>query len=106
MSKTPRERRKIEKYFDFEDKVGAVNYYTDTMLNKTLTMFKYHNLPESHPGRELELLLQSNGKCIVTEWDGQIIALDGNDAPPNDAYYRPTHFIVANPWANINHEFL
>lgn len=105
MSKTPRERRHIEKYFDFEDKVGAVNYYADTMLNKTLTMFKYSGLPDTIPERELEILLQTVGKCIVADWDGDLVALDGNSAPPNDVYYRPTHYIVANPWAQINHEF-
>lgn len=102
---TPRERRHIERYFDFEDKVAAVNYYTDTMLNKTLTMFKYNNLPKTIPERELELLLQTVGKCIVTDWEDTLVALDGNSAPPNDVYYRPTHYIVANPWAKINHEF-
>ena len=105
MSKTPKERRHIEKYFDFEDKVAAVNYYADTMLNKTITMFRYKNLPETLVERELELMLQTVGKCIVTEWEGDLIALDGNYAPPNDVYYRPTQFIVANPWANINHTF-
>lgn len=105
MSKTPRERRHIERYFDFEDKVSAVNYYVDTILNKTLTMFRYENLPDTLPERELELLLQTVGKCIVTEWEGDLIALDGNYAPANDVYYRPTHFIVANPWAKINEEF-
>lgn len=102
---TPKERRHIEKYLDVRDKVAGVNYYADTMLNKTLTMFKYKNLPDTLPERELELLLQTVGKCIVTEWNGDLIALDGNYAPPNDAYYRPTHFIVANPWAMINEEF-
>lgn len=105
MSKLAKERRHIEKYFDFEDKVSAVNYYADTMLNKTITMFQYNNLPDSLVEREIELMLQTGGKCIVTEWDGELVALEGNYAPPNDVYYRPTHFIVANPWANINHEF-
>lgn len=105
MSSTPKSRRHIEKYFDFEDKVDAVNYYIDTMLNKTITMFKYNNLPSTLVERELELMLQTDGKCIVTDWEGDIVALDGNYAPPNDVYYRPAHFIVANPWAKINHEF-
>ena len=105
MSKLSKERRHIEKYFDFEDKVAAVNYYADSMLNKTITMFTYNNLPDSLVEREIELMLQTGGKCIVTEWDGELVALEGNYAPPNDVYYRPTHFIVANPWANINHEF-
>lgn len=100
--KTPRERMHIDNYFDFRDKVSGVNYYADTMLNKTLTMFKYNNLPDSLPERELELLLQTDGKCIITEHNGEIVALGGSYAPPNDIYYRPTQYIVNNPWANIN----
>lgn len=102
---TPKERRKIDKYLDIRDKVAGVEYYVDTMLTKTITMFKYKNLPDTLPEREMELLLQQDGKCIVTEWDGDIIALYGQYAPPLDAYYRSGYFIVANPWANINHTF-
>lgn len=102
---TPKERRKIERYLNIRDKVAGVNYYTDTMLNKTITMFKYNNLPESLPERSIELMLQTDGKCIVTDWNNTLIALDGNYAPPLDGYYRSGYFIVANPWADINHTF-
>lgn len=102
---TPKERRKIDKYLDIRDKVAGVEYYVDTMLNKTVTMFKYNGLPDSMPERYFEELLQTDGKCIVTEWDGVIVALDGQYAPPLDVNYKSGYFIVANPWANINHTF-
>jgi len=102
---TPKERRKIDRYLDIRDKVAGVEHYVDTMLNKTITMFKYTGLPDTLPEREMELLLQQDGKCIVTEWDGNLIALYGQYAPPLDAYYRSGYFIVANPWADINHTF-
>ena len=31
------------------------------MFNRTNAMFKYNNLPDTIPSKELELLLQSNG---------------------------------------------
>lgn len=102
---TPKERRKIDRYLDIRDKVAGVNYYTDTMLNKTVTMFKYNNLPDSLPERDMELMIQTDGKAIVTEWNDTLIALDGNYAPPLDNYYRSGYFIVANPWSDINHTF-
>lgn len=102
---TPKERRKIDKYLDIRDKVAGVNYYTDTMLNKTITMFKYKKYPQSLPERDYELMKQTDGKAIVTVWDDKLIALDGQYAPPLDGYYRSGYFIVNNPWAGINHTF-
>lgn len=80
-------------------------FFTDNMLNRTLTMFKYRGLPETLPERELELILQINGYGIVTEHDGNVVGLWGGFAPPCDLYYRPTKVRVDNPWAKINKEY-
>lgn len=95
-----------EKIYDFRDKEEGVKYYIENTLNKTVTMFKYKNLPETLPEREFELMLQILGKCIVAkDNDGNIVAFSGNYGPECDTYYRPKTFLVNNPWANVNKEF-
>lgn len=105
MNQTPKNRRNIENTYNFRDKVGAVQYFVDTMLNRTLTMFHYEGLPKSLPERELEKILQINGYGIVTEHNGELVSLWGGWAPPLNVYYQPTKVLVNNPWANINKEF-
>ena len=68
-------------------------------LERTLTMFKWNNLPDSMPERELELIHQINGYGIATEYSGEIVALWGSWAPPYDLYYRAKNVLVNNPWA-------
>lgn len=106
----PRERTYDSRYYfkDGElapDKRYLNRFNADNMLNKTLTMFKYKRLPESLPERELELILQVKGYGIITEHEGDIVALWGGYAPPLDVYYRPKKVIVVNPWADINKEY-
>lgn len=100
-----RKRQQIEKIYDVRNKIKNVQYFVDIMLNRTLTMFEYNGLPDSLPERELELLLQINGYCILTKHNEELVALWGGFAPPMDVYYRPTKCIVNNPWAKINKEF-
>lgn len=95
----------ITDIYNPRDKVASVNYYIDNMLNRTLTMFEYENLPESIPERELELILQVNGYGIITEHKGELLALWGGFAPPLNAYYMYENVLVNNPWVDINQEF-
>lgn len=96
----------IKKIYDVRNKLNAVQYYIDIMLNRTLSMFKYENLPDTLPEIELERILQVNGYGIITkDNDGNLVALWGGYAPPLDVYYRYKKIIVNNPWANINKEF-
>lgn len=89
------------------NKQEILNFYYKDLLNRTIRIFKYTNLPDSLPEREFERILQTKGKCIVTESkkNGGLIALYGNYAPPLDCYYVPKNFLVANPWADINQTF-
>ena len=62
----------------------------DSVLNKTLTMFLYTNLPNSLPIDELEKILQLNGSGFVTMIDGQLVVLKGTyNYEKVDIYNRP-----------------
>ena len=84
-----------------KDKDTAVNHYIDNYLTKTQSMFVYENLPVTIPQSELEHLLQTTGNCFVAEVDGKLYALSGSTGGVNDAYNRPTQYIVANPALNL-----
>lgn len=87
--------------YDFNNKERNVNYYMQTLLNKTLTMFKYTGLPDSIPEKDLELILQQRGYGIITEHNGELLALWGGDAPPLNPYYTSKKITIANPWSDI-----
>lgn len=48
----------------------------NNILNKTLGMFKYNNLPDTLPPEEIEKLLQVNGKAFIFNHDGEIVAVN------------------------------
>ncbi len=79
------------------DKGLSVRKYVWTMLNRTNQMFEYSGLPETIPPEILELYLQINGQCCITEVGGNLFALPGNLGGPPDPYYRPTLYISAIP---------
>lgn len=91
--------------YEYEDKRASLNFYVRYMLNKTLTMFKYKNLPDTIPENELELYLQVNTHCIITEHEGNLYALKGGFGGEPDAYYRPTKYIIANPYLKLDKTF-
>lgn len=87
---------------DLKDKQSIIHYLTELDLIKTNSIFKYDGLPETIKRHELEQILQMHGYGIITEVNGDLYCLWGNDAPPLDAYYEPTQIIIANPWLNFN----
>lgn len=82
---------------DILNKTLSVRKYVWTMLNRTNQMFKYTGLPDTIPKEILELYLQINGQCCITEVGGQLFALPGGLGGPLDPYYRPTLYIAAVP---------
>lgn len=102
---------KIDKYnmgleyvsrYDFKNKEKNLNDYITYMLNRSVTMFKYHNLPDTMPQREIELLLQTNGWGCVCEIDGNLYCLNGGLGGVPNAYNMPTEIIISNPYLNFN----
>lgn len=87
------------------DKDTVVQSFIDSMLNRTAQMFSYTGLPDTIPQRELELLLQVNGECFITEYDGNLYAFDGGAGGEPDEYYRPTVYTVANPALRLSKEY-
>lgn len=87
------------------DKAQAVDDDIAYMLDRTQSMFRYENLPESVPQEYLELYLQTSGVAFFTQVDGKFYCFQGNCGGRLDEYYRPTTFVVANPYLNLYKEF-
>lgn len=79
------------------DKEKSIFSYITLMLDRTNQMFEYTGLPKTIPARMLELYLQINGHVCVTKVDGDLYALPGGLGGAQDAYFRPTLYVVANP---------
>lgn len=88
-----------------KDKDKSVNYYIDSVLNKTQSMFIYDGLPETLPPCELENIMQTNGFAFVTEVNGNLYAFSGGLGGEPNVYYKPTLVTVANPALNLSKSF-
>ena len=76
--------------YDVTSKTKNVQNIIDGVLNKTLTMFLYTNLPNSLPIDELEKILQLSGAGFVTMIDEQLVVLKGVYSYDEvDIYNRP-----------------
>lgn len=74
------------------------------MLNKSLTMFEWKNLPDTLPAVEIEKQLQTNGYSIIAKVQGNIYAFQGGFSG-QDPYNQPTKAIVNNPSLKYNGTF-
>lgn len=93
------------KSFNHLDKVKNISLANEITYNKTMAMFKYHNLPNTIPCYELENLLQKNGFACVAQVEGSLYAFDGGLGGEPDVYYRPTICTVANPALKLTRDF-
>ena len=90
---------------EIKNKDKSVNSYIRKMLAITQSMFIYEGLPETLPQDELENLLQTNGNVFVTEVDGKMYAFTGGLGGVPNVYNKPTDYIVANPYLDLNKTF-
>ena len=103
---------KIDKYFLGEsnsvtgynhlDKKTNVNNHIKYMLNRSVNMFKYHNLPDTIPAKELELLLQCHGHAVICKINDELYAVKAGLGGESDVYGNPTQAIVTVPYLNYN----
>ena len=79
-------------------KPKSSKYYFRYLLNRTIMMFKYKNLPDTIDQNVLERYLQVNGTaCITRANNGNLYAFGGTWGGEQDVYYRPTKYVIANP---------
>lgn len=91
--------------FDITDKNRNVHNQIKLMLDRTNTIFEWEGLPETVPAWIMEIMLQTKGHVLFTEWNSEFYALSGNWADKKNAYYMPTGYIVENPWINCTKNF-
>lgn len=84
------------------DKDRALRDFVRLILNKTNNMFEYEGLPETLPARFLELYLQKNGNCCVTDYKDNLYCYRGGLGGVPDEYYQPTIYTIANPYQKFN----
>lgn len=72
------------------------------MLNKTIKMFEYKNLPETMHSKDLELQLQLNGYAVIKNVDGKLYSFVGGLGGMPNPYYLPTIAVIANPALKYN----
>ena len=96
----------FDKFYNYQDKTKNINTYVFNYLNKTNSMFKYHNLPESIPADMLESFLQRNGYVCIAKHENVLYAFVGGLGGELDVYYRPTICTVANPALNLSKDFV
>lgn len=86
------------------NKKELLSKFRADMLNKSLTMFEWKNLPDTLPTVEIEKQLQMNGYSIIAKVNDNIYAFQGGFSG-QDPYGRPTTAIVNNPSLQYNGTF-
>lgn len=102
------------------DKERCARSYAGYFYTRLLKMFKYDGLPDTIPQDILEYYLLRNGSCFITKAkipanqeegtqvgaadDEQLFAFIGNPGGIHDAYYRPTLYVVSNPYLELTFE--
>ena len=84
------------------DKEALQKQIISQMLNKTITIFKYDNLPETITDKDIEIITQVNGYSIWKEVDGKLYVFYGSLGGEPNPYYLPTIAIIANPALRYN----
>lgn len=117
------ERYSSKSYQDSDvitDKERCARSYAGYFYTRLLKMFKYDGLPDTIPQDVLEYYLLRNGSCFITKAkvpsdqeagtqvgaddDEQLFAFIGNPGGIHDAYYRPTLYVVSNPYLHLTFE--
>lgn len=104
---------KLDKYFggitsklryNYQNKEENVNNYVNYMVNRSLAMFKWHNLPDSIPQEELEKILQCGGIATWYKHNGELYVFNASLGGEEDVYNRPTKAVITSPALKLSVE--
>lgn len=76
--------------------------YVRYMLDKSIPMFQYGNLPDTIPQRKLEEFIQTRGFVAILPKGDDFYAVTGGRGGERDAYYEPLDFVFANPYLGLD----
>lgn len=91
--------------YDYKDKTANIHNEIERMLVRSVMMFDWHNLPDTIPKDQLEMMLQTQGYAIIGQYENDLYAFYGSLGGVPNEYYQPTKAIVSNPYLNLNKEF-
>ena len=87
----------LNSMYDVADVKNGFKYWFFKLLNVTLDLFKYENLPAGLPAREIELNLQLTGHAVVLQDKNNELFTPITSIFGFDKYYKPTQAVFANP---------
>lgn len=88
--------------YDYLDKERNIMNNVNYMLDRSSMMFKYHNLPDTIPQREIELQLQTRGYCVFIKVNDEYYVVNGGLGGVPNVYNLPTEVVISVPYLKYN----
>lgn len=90
--------KKQAKLYQITNKEQSLYDFTLSILNRTLGMFEYSNLPETMPQVEIEKRLQTKGHATIFQYKNKLYVTTGNlNGQELSPYNEPTHVNINIP---------
>lgn len=95
--------KKQAKLYQITNKENSLYDFTLSILNRTLGMFEYTNLPETMPQVEIEKRLQTKGHATIYQYKNNLYVTTGNlNGQELSPYNKPTHVNINVPAFNLS----
>lgn len=95
--------KKQAKLYQITNKENSLYDFTLSILNRTLGMFEYSNLPETLPQVEIEKRLQTKGHATIYQYKNKLYVTTGNlNGQELSPYNEPTHVNINIPAFNLS----
>ena len=95
--------KKQAKLYQITNKENSLYDFTLSILNRTLGMFEYKNLPETLPQVEIEKRLQTKGHATIYQYKNNLYVTTGNlNGQELSPYNKPTHVNINVPAFNLS----
>ena len=95
--------KKQAKLYQITNKENSLYDFTLSILNRTLGMFEYKNLPKTLPQVEIEKRLQTKGHATIYQYKNNLYVTTGSlNGQENSPYNEPTHVNINIPAFNLS----
>lgn len=95
--------KKQAKLYQITNKENSLYDFTLSILNRTLGMFEYKNLPETLPQVEIEKRLQTKGHATIYQYKNNLYVTTGNlNGQEHSPYNQPTYVNINVPAFNLS----